>query len=68
MSGGVIMGDVLMVIDMQNDFIRDWGVLSCGKAGEKILAPVQELVRKSVENNVPVIFTGDMHDMDDREF
>lgn len=52
------MGKVLIVVDMQNDFVN--GALGT-KEAELIVPKVTEKVKDAVDNNNGVIFTKDTH-------
>ncbi|MTI94127.1 MAG: cysteine hydrolase [Firmicutes bacterium] len=58
---------VLIVIDMQRDFVNPDGALSFPGA-QKLLAPIRERIREFRAANWPVITTQDWHAPDDLEF
>ena len=58
---------VLLVIDMQRDFVSEGGALSFPAARE-ILPFVREKVRKALQEGWEVVFTLDTHKEDDLEF
>ncbi len=60
--------DVLLVIDMLNDFIEPDGALYCGPAAEKIVPFVAEKVNQFRTEGKPMIFVADSHEPDDKEF
>ena len=61
------MRKVLIVVDMQNDFVADEGVLSSPAARE--IAPfVRDRVQKALQEGDEVVFTLDTHLEDDAEF
>lgn len=61
------MRKVLIVVDMQNDFVAEKGVLSSAAARE-ILPFVREKVEKALAAGEEVVFTLDTHREDDAEF
>ncbi len=61
------MSNVLMVIDMQNDFVTESGALYF-KMAEKVKPVVVEIVKDRMSKNYDLIFTKDWHDVDDKEF
>ena len=61
------MRKVLIVVDMQNDFVAEDGVLS-SQAARAIVPFVKERVRKALEAGEEVVFTLDTHLEDDLEF
>jgi nicotinamidase-related amidase len=50
----------LIVIDMQNDFVHPDGELYAPPSGDAV-EPVKELVEQADRNDVPIIFTKDIH-------
>lgn len=50
----------LVVVDMQNDFVRPDGELYAPPSADAV-EPVKQLVEQADENNVPVVFTKDVH-------
>ena len=61
------MRKVLIVVDMQNDFVAEKGVLS-SKAAREILPFVRDKVRDTLAQGGEVVFTLDTHLEDDAEF
>ncbi|MGI6130075.1 MAG: cysteine hydrolase family protein [bacterium] len=61
------MRRVLIVVDMQNDFVDEKGVLS-SEAAREILPFVQEKVQSALAAGEEVVFTLDSHEEDDAEF
>jgi len=60
-------GTVVMVVDMQNDFVDKDGKLFVGDS-RKIIPNIQRTLAKVRETNVPVVYTQDWHGKDDPEF
>lgn len=50
----------LVVVDMQNDFAHPDGALYAPPSGEAV-EPVKQLVQDANDNDVPVVFTKDVH-------
>lgn len=50
----------LVVVDMQNDFAHPDGALYAPPSGEAV-EPVKQLVQDANNNDVPVVFTKDVH-------
>jgi len=61
-------GTVVMVVDMQNDFVKEDGKLYVGDSVRKIIPNIQRMLTKAREKNVPVVYTQDWHVKDDPEF
>ncbi len=61
------MKSALIVVDMQNDFVRKNGALSVEGGGET-LPVIESLLEKASEKGIPVFFTMDWHSPDDPEF
>ncbi|MGJ8454217.1 cysteine hydrolase family protein [Pseudothermotoga sp. U03pept] len=57
----------LVVIDMQNDFVKPGGALYFTGA-EEVIAPVVELVKEAKKRSELIITTQDWHEPDDAEF
>lgn len=57
----------LIVVDMQNDFVRDDGAL-CVEAAADTVDGIAALIEQARERGIPVIYTQDTHTDDDREF
>lgn len=60
--------DVLLVIDMLNDFILPDGKLYCGSTAEKIVPLVIEKINQFRTEGNPVLFVADSHEKEDKEF
>ncbi len=63
----MLMRDLLMVVDMQNDFVTRGGALYFEDA-EDVKKTVIELVKERMRENSYIIFTQDWHDEKDEEF
>ncbi len=61
------MNDLLMVIDMQNDFVTKGGALYFEMA-EFVKPVVLDIVRNRISRNYTIIFTKDWHEVSDPEF
>ncbi len=61
------MNDLLMVIDMQNDFVTKNGVLYFERA-EFVKPVVLDIVRNRMSKNYTIILTQDWHEVEDLEF
>lgn len=57
----------LIIVDMQNDFVKEGGKLRVPEA-EKTISPIRRLLEKARERNVTVIYTQDWHEPGDPEF
>lgn len=57
----------LLIVDMQNDFVRENGALFVPSALATI-KPIQDLLFRAREKKVKVVFTQDWHAPDDPEF
>ena len=57
----------LLVVDMQNDFVRPGGALPVEAASETVDG-ISRLITTARAHGVPVAFTQDTHTDDDREF
>ena len=62
------MSKAVIVVDMQNGFLREDGTLFCGRLARKIIPNVFELLKKESEEGSTIFFTQDTHDPDDKEF
>jgi nicotinamidase-related amidase len=58
----------LIIVDMQNDFVRSHGKLYVGRLAEKSIPAIANLIRKAREKTVPVVYTKDWHSRGDPEF
>jgi len=61
-------GTVIMVVDMQNDFVEKDGPLYVGNSVWKIIPNIQSVLAKAREKKVPLVYTQDWHRKDDQEF
>ncbi len=57
----------LLIIDMQNDFVKKEGAL-CVPDAEKTVPAIKRLLEKAREKNVKIFFTQDWHEENDIEF
>ncbi len=57
----------LLIVDMQNDFVRENGALFVPSAPATI-KPIQELLFRARETGTKIVFTQDWHSSDDPEF
>lgn len=57
----------LIIVDMQNDFVRKEGKLYVPKA-EETINPIRNLIKKAREASALIIYTQDWHMKDDPEF
>lgn len=62
------MKKALLVVDMLNDFINQDGALFCGPTAQAIVPFVKARIEEYRANGNPVIFLGDAHAWDDKEF
>lgn len=60
--------EVLLVIDMVNDFVDEEGALYCGNTVRDILPRAAERIQVAREKGVPVIYIRDHHREEDAEF
>ncbi len=58
----------LIVVDMLKDFIEEDGALFCGDECRRIIPFVVETVEDMRNEGVTIIFLGDCHDENDKEF
>lgn len=58
----------LIVIDMLKDFIDEKGALFCGNECRKIVPFIVNTVERMRKEGSTIIFLGDCHDKDDKEF
>lgn len=58
----------LMIIDMQNDFVRSCGKLYVGSLAERSIPAILSLLRKARKKSVLVVYTQDWHSKGDPEF
>lgn len=59
---------VLLVIDVLNDFLHPEGALYCGDGCRRVIPAIRSLVDRFAEGSNPVIYLCDAHREDDREF
>lgn len=57
-----------IVVDMLKDFIEEKGALFCGNECRKIAPFVVDTVERMRNEGSTIIFLGDCHDKDDKEF
>lgn len=57
----------VIIVDMQNDFVKKGGKLYVPGA-EKTIEPINDLIKKARNSSVIVIYTQDWHMKDDPEF
>lgn len=62
------MKEILMVIDMENDFLKKNGSLYSGDKARKIIPFVKTQIDDFLKRKQAVIFTRDYHDKNDKEF
>ena len=62
------MNNVLIVIDMINDFMDSDGALFVGDHSLKIVPEIRKLVKLEHLNERPVVFVKDSHTPNDKEF
>jgi nicotinamidase/pyrazinamidase len=60
--------NVLIVVDMLNDFIDEKGALYCGQQARDIIPFIQQRLAHHRNAGDPVLFLADAHDPDDLEF
>jgi len=60
--------NILIVVDMLNDFINEDGALYCGPTASAIVPAVEKIVKEFREREDPLIFLMDAHKEDDIEF
>lgn len=58
----------LILVDMQRGFLEDGYPLFCGSEAREIIPVVRRTVEEAFDQGIPVFFTADVHDPDDREF
>ncbi len=61
------MQEAIVIIDMQNDFVKKDGALYVRNA-EETVPVIGLLLKKAREKNIPVFFTMDWHSQNDPEF
>ena len=59
--------EALLIIDMLNDFVEDWGALQVPN-GRKIIPTIKKRLDKARKKGTPVFFICDAHTPDDPEF
>lgn len=62
------MKNILMVIDMQNDFLLEGAPLDAGETARGMVPFIKAKVDAYLQAGDTVIFTGDWHEPNDREF
>ncbi len=65
---GLIMPNVLIVVDMLEGFCREGYPLFCGEDAVKIIPFVKKKIEEYDAKGLPVIFLADNHEPDDKEF
>jgi len=58
----------LIVVDMLKDFVEEKGALFCGDECRKIIPFVVDTIEHMRNERATIIFLGDCHDKDDKEF
>jgi nicotinamidase/pyrazinamidase len=58
----------LIVVDMLKDFMEQSGALFCGEECRRIIPFVVDTLEEMRKQNATVIFLGDCHEKDDKEF
>lgn len=58
----------LIVVDMLKDFMQENGALFCGKECRKIIPFVVDALEDMRKEGATIIFIGDCHEKDDKEF
>ncbi len=58
---------VIIVVDMQNDFVHPNGKLFVPEA-RKTIPSIKKLIEKARASNIPIIYTQDWHGKEDPEF
>lgn len=58
---------VLMIIDMQNDFIADGSPVN-NPGGKEIIPNIQRIKKWAYENDIPVFYTQEMHNKKGTDF
>ncbi|HJP31197.1 MAG TPA: isochorismatase family cysteine hydrolase [Candidatus Latescibacteria bacterium] len=62
------MPRAVIVVDMQNGFLKPTGTLYCGDEARRIIEPVRRRVEREKAQGAVLFFTQDTHVPDDREF
>lgn len=57
----------LIIVDMQNDFVKEGGKLKVPDA-QKTIGPIKKLIGGAREKKIPIFYTQDWHRKDDPEF
>lgn len=57
-----------IVVDMTHDFVAPDGALTCGEAGQQVVAPLIEHLARAQDQGDLIIFACDAHAPDDPEF
>ena len=58
----------LIIVDMLKDFMEEKGVLFCGRECREIIPFVVDTLENMRKDRAAIIFLGDCHDKDDKEF
>ncbi len=61
-------GNVLIIVDMLNDFVDEKGALYCGQSARRLIPFIQKELARFRQQGEQVIFLKDAHAEDDREF
>ena len=62
------MPNAVLVVDLVRGFMEPGHNLYCGADARRIIAPVQDLLRRETADGASVLFISDRHRPDDREF
>ena len=62
------MANAVIVVDMQNGFMRPDGTLYCGDHAREIIPRIAARVEREKAAGASLFFTQDSHTADDREF
>ncbi len=60
--------ELLLVVDMLNDYIQQGGAFDCGKTARAIVPFVLKKIEEFMKSGLPIIFLNDAHDPQDLEF
>jgi nicotinamidase/pyrazinamidase len=67
-KGVDMAGNLLIIVDMLNDFIHEKGALFCGPTAQQIVPNIALRLADFRKQGDTVIYLQDAHDPDDREF
>lgn len=62
------MSNVVIVVDMLRGFLEEGYPLYCGPAARRIIAPIQDLLKRERAAGSTIIYLADNHAPNDREF